>query len=356
MKDKEFDRLLSQSLKEHGHEYLHGADGPLERGPVPVHQFRDDFLSDIVVSKPAKKKNTIKYVRFISTVAAAFVVALAAVIIVPQLLNRKNDVVSPGTQMPWESSSVKNAAADKAADLNSTKNDELGKPLNDSSRLPDQSAQSGNKLSDIAQSSHDTDNMTEESYKERSTEEYTAAESTPVRTSEEPYEQSGYEEEHSQEISYEESAYEEKPSEIPQDNDPSLGDDMPVHTDDPAETVITLPEDISFTMIYNGSAAAITKNELNALTAALSEIISADNYTDVPYPEAPVICDISIDSRTASGRITVNEEPFESMSIKLYPSKLFVTLTDGGKSMTFCVDSTNESFMNFRAELTAISG
>lgn len=355
MKDKEFDKLLSQSLKEHGHEYLHGADGPLETGPVPVHQFRDDFLSDIVANKPDKKKNKIKYVRFISTVAAAFVVALAAVIIVPQLVSRKTDVVSPDTKMPWESSVANNAAAEKASDTSSSKStkDELGKTLDDSSKLPNQSAQTSRKQSDTVQISDDTPKTSEGSYKESSAKEYPAAESTPVESRHEDYPH--------EEVPAEEPAYEDPSQEVSHDTGPSTEqsqetDNIDIRTDDPEKTGITLPEDISFTMTYNGSEAAVTKNELNALTAALAGIISADNYTETPYTETPVICDISIDSSETDGKITVNGVPFGSMSIRLYPSKLFVTISEGNESMTFCVDNTSESYNSFRTELNSILG
>ena len=83
MKDNEFDRLLSQSMKEYGHEYLHGADGPAGTGPVPVHKFRDDFISDIAVNKPKKKPGVLRCVRFAGAAAAVFVAA-AALMIVPQ--------------------------------------------------------------------------------------------------------------------------------------------------------------------------------------------------------------------------------------------------------------------------------
>ena len=114
MKDNEFDRLLSQSMKEYGHEYLHGADGPAGTGPVPVHKFRDDFISDIAVNKPKKKPGVLRCVRFAGAAAAVFVAA-AALMIVPQLINRSSDITNNNIVKAPPESTVSQKAVNNTA-------------------------------------------------------------------------------------------------------------------------------------------------------------------------------------------------------------------------------------------------
>ncbi len=79
MNDREFDTLLSESLHTYGHEYLHGADGPLETGPAPVHQFPDNFLDDVFPQKK-KKPVILRLMPYIAATAALFVITVAVVL------------------------------------------------------------------------------------------------------------------------------------------------------------------------------------------------------------------------------------------------------------------------------------
>ena len=87
MNDREFERLLNDSIKQYGGEYLHGADGPVDTGPAPEHSFREDFLSDITSASPKKGKKPviIKLLPFIGAAAAAAVIGLSVATIVPKL-------------------------------------------------------------------------------------------------------------------------------------------------------------------------------------------------------------------------------------------------------------------------------
>ncbi len=93
MKDHEFERLLQQSIREHGHEYF---DEPQEMNAVP-HTFPEHFLDDItnnreirpVLTESApKRKNKMRRL-CIMTAAAAVILLAAAVVIVPQMMKHR---------------------------------------------------------------------------------------------------------------------------------------------------------------------------------------------------------------------------------------------------------------------------
>ena len=321
MKDKEFDRLLSQSLKEYGHEYLHGADGPIETGPVPVHRFRDDFLSDIVTGKPEKKKNTSRYVRMISAVAAAFIVAMAAVIIAPQLTGSKNKVASPDVKMPWESSSAQNAAADRSGSSNTDAN-ELGKPLNDKAQISKSSSQAVRESSLPIQSSKKTD---------------TAYEAAPF-----------------------EDSLNETPTKSPSQNEIHEAADPDSNTIQNSGEGFILPyRPICNEPVYHGNIVSreLTREELQSIADPLYPMISEGclSNTDGSDSSEQLIFSITIGS-AAGEHITINDFPIGSMSIFLYPSELIVrTDTDDTKTF-FRTDSSSIVYKSFVSAIDDIFG
>ena len=111
MKDHEFERLLQQSIREHGHEYF---DEPQEMNAVP-HTFPEHFLDDItnnreirpVLTESApKRKNKMRRLR-IMTAAAAVILLAAAVVIVPQMMKHRVETtdINDTTASLWQNSS-----------------------------------------------------------------------------------------------------------------------------------------------------------------------------------------------------------------------------------------------------------
>ncbi len=119
MKDNEFERLLNDSIKQYGSEYYHGADGPIDTGPAPMHVFRDDFLSDIVISpKKPKKPLIIRLLPFIGSAAAVAVIGIFVATIAPKLTSE--NITAPGSLPTASSTSKFIGALDRSPDNNNT--------------------------------------------------------------------------------------------------------------------------------------------------------------------------------------------------------------------------------------------
>lgn len=98
MTDKEFDRLLLESVRTYGHEYsvtpIHSdaAVTPLSESSVkenipadiPAHEFPPHFLDDISLTQKSEKKPVIHLIRWVS-VAAAVIVLGTLIVLLPVL-------------------------------------------------------------------------------------------------------------------------------------------------------------------------------------------------------------------------------------------------------------------------------
>lgn len=83
MTDKDFENLLSESMKAYGGDFF--TDEYKPDTAVPEHTFPADFIDDIKV-RTVNRKSILKIVRYASAAAAVFVVAAAAIWFIPQML------------------------------------------------------------------------------------------------------------------------------------------------------------------------------------------------------------------------------------------------------------------------------
>lgn len=88
MNDKDFDKLLQESIREYGHTYFE--ETPENAGPP--HMFPADFLRDVPFP-PKKPSASLRIVRIISALAAALVL-LTAVFLVPAVLSSRKEITA----------------------------------------------------------------------------------------------------------------------------------------------------------------------------------------------------------------------------------------------------------------------
>ena len=290
MKDNEFDRLLSQSMKEYGHEYLHGADGPAGTGPVPVHKFRDDFISDIAVNKPKKKPGVLRCVRFAGAAAAVFVAA-AALMIVPQLINRSSDITNNNDSINDEKTNSQASAGEPGISYTS--------PAKQGAADPERSDRQKGEYSYNSWTDHGDSTMHEEN-----------------------------------------PAYEDEPA-----------------CEAPGIDYYSETENVIYTININGNAKEITPQELDTIIKALSDGISPQSrwHLSEPYTEDTLIAEITLESDPQGGRFNLKGTGYDTVNIRLFPSKAFITLTRGEDISQYHVDKTTEAYQKLSEQLSDIS-
>ncbi len=101
MKDKDFEQLLQDSIKTYGHDYLNGTDR-LHDIPVPPHTFPAQFLRDITLPSEKPQKPYLRVIRILSACAAVLVV-LTAIVVVPLLLNSRQQIQTSETSVAGQS-------------------------------------------------------------------------------------------------------------------------------------------------------------------------------------------------------------------------------------------------------------
>ncbi len=321
MKDNEFDRLLSQSMKEYGHEYLHGADGPAGTGPVPVHKFRDDFISDIAVNKPKKKPGVLRCVRFAGAAAAVFVAA-AALMIVPQLINRSSDITNNNIVKAPPESTVSQKAVNNTA---------------------------------IYDADYDSTDSVDSINDEKTNSQASAGEPGISYTS--PAKQGAADPERSDrqkgEYSY---------NSWTDHGDSTMHEENPAYEDEPACEAPGIDyysetENVIYTININGNAKEITPQELDTIIKALSDGISPQSrwHLSEPYTEDTLIAEITLESDPQGGRFNLKGTGYDTVNIRLFPSKAFITLTRGEDISQYHVDKTTEAYQKLSEQLSDIS-
>ncbi len=137
MNDKEFEALLSDSVRTYGHEYFNPPDNISRE----VHRFPDGFLDDISQQQP-QKPFLLRHLRSISAMAAVLVVAVAAVLILPRIGNRSSDNTMVLTsEVPSKTASELTIVNDKEIPISETpsaiQHDSTGEKINNAAEAPD---------------------------------------------------------------------------------------------------------------------------------------------------------------------------------------------------------------------------
>ena len=301
MKDKDFDRLLTQSLREYGHEYLHGGDIPAQDGPVPVHSFPEDFLSDIEAGFNEKKKKPLPFrlAGFASAAAAVFLVAVALVI-VPKLINNSSNVSDTNMKMPWEISSS----------TSQTNN------LNPSTSISENKAGIGTKST-----SKDLDF---DSIKDGS-----SSYSIPARSDNIPAKEG-------ETIASEQSRFADP--EIAYENQPSSSAETPSDTHKTPVNQVSLPDNIGCELFFNGNATELSKTGLYSLMQAAAGMMT-DKYllgSDDHEPIQPPTAELIVRSNNPAISIVIGQREYSEIDIKAYTDgAVYITAKSGDSTLSF---------------------
>lgn len=302
MKDKDFDRLLTDSIKQYGSEYYHGADGPIDTGNAPVHRFREDFLDDITISHKPKKPVIIKLLPFIGAAAAAAVIGLSAVSIVPKLM-RSSEHGTPGSA--W------------VADDDKQQNGSYTQSYNTADSVSDGSDTNRSDISKIetAQSGKNTNNETSRN------------------------EEIAFEQEEDYDIHSGKSSY--SASSIPS---PS-----------PAYDNTVLTNDAHYTVKYNNIILTPAKSDLNLLSSCIGSIMT-DNYiwySSSPISQAAGIAEIDISP--LSGKLTVNGVSYDSITVTLNRDEVFIKAVSGSTAEYYECDFSDANYTALKNALSTLA-
>ncbi len=285
MKDKDFDRLLNDSIKQYGHEYYHGADGPVDTGPAPVHYFRDDFLSDINVSEKPKKPVILKILPYLSA-AAAVVIVVAAVTILPKILSGRSGI---STTSPW------NIASDLS---------------------PKESTAEGTSI--VSQTS------------------------LPFSNNEAAHYDDEYNDTASRSVSYQ-NAYETEDTD--RANHAVEPGKSASSVPSPSAGITVIPDSVSITVIFKEKELSLSGAELKALFNPVSEIMTSDYLSYVPDRLADT-GDLGTISITSNGtdKVIIKNLPYDTLNISIGSSEIFITAVSDGKKERYSCGSSDINY------------
>ena len=306
MKDNEFERLLNDSIKQYGSEYYHGADGPIDTSPAPAHVFRDDFLSDIVISpKKPKKPLIIKLLPVIGAAAAAVVIGICVATIVPKLTNG-----------PAIADSSDNGISQVSFGM------AVSAPYNDTSKAIGDSS-TKNAVSEGNLPSH-SENIKSDEYSNGGKTAYEHTSEYNGTAAEEPAEE------------------------------PAVSSFTPAYS--PPYTRSSIPGSVNCTVIRNNIMLTVNDSEKTKLAEYLCNIMTDDYewYSSVPVSSAPAFANMVLTS--VNEAITINGSSYRMITVMVSSDEILITAYTDNSTEYYDCDFSDRNYAGLNSFIDMISG